>query len=240
MIIYPAIDIKDGKCVRLVQGRAEDETIYSDNPVEVALQWESQGAGFLHIVDLDGAFQGKSGNDIIIREMAEAVSIPIQLGGGIRTMDNIAYLLDEVGVSRVILGTAAIETPSLLEQATNEFGTKIAVGIDARDGKVAVRGWVEEKNISPIELGKMVKSIGVNTVIYTDILRDGMLTGPNISSTKDMIEQTGLNIIASGGVSHLNHIKDIKAIGATGVIIGKALYAQKIRLKDALKLVEEY
>ncbi len=240
MIIYPAIDIKDGKCVRLVQGRAEDETIYSDNPVEVALQWESQGADFLHIVDLDGAFQGKSGNDIIIREMAEAVSIPIQLGGGIRTMDNIAYLLDEVGVSRVILGTAAIETPSLLEQATNEFGTKIAVGIDARDGKVAVRGWVEEKNISPIELGKMVKSIGVNTVIYTDILRDGMLTGPNISSTKDMIEQTGLNIIASGGVSHLNHIKDIKAIGATGVIIGKALYAQKIRLKDALKLVEEY
>lgn len=235
MIIYPAIDIKGGKCVRLVQGRAEEQTVYSHNPVEVAMEWESKGAQFLHVVDLDGAFQGHSQNGGIIGQIVRTVNIPVQVGGGIRSMQKITYLLEELGVSRVILGTAAVEDYSLLEHAVRRFGPSIAVGIDAGNGKVATKGWVEESNITPVELGKKVKRVGVETVIYTDILRDGMLEGPNISSTREMVEKTGLNVIASGGVSCLEHIAQLKAAGVAGVIIGKALYTGKINLKEALK-----
>ncbi|MFO7153518.1 MAG: 1-(5-phosphoribosyl)-5-[(5-phosphoribosylamino)methylideneamino]imidazole-4-carboxamide isomerase [Caldicoprobacter oshimai] len=238
MTIYPAIDIKGGKCVRLIQGRAEHQTVYSDNPVEVALQWKAQGARFLHVVDLDGAFQGHSQNESIIKEIIERVNIPVQVGGGIRSMERIAYLLEEVGVARVILGTAAVEDPVLLERAIRRFGTSIAVGIDARNNRVAIRGWVEECDITPVELGKRVKEMGVETAIYTDILRDGMLEGPNIPSTREMVEKTGLNVIASGGVSSLEHIAQLKSVGVDGVIIGKALYSGKIDLKQALKLEE--
>ncbi|NLX70819.1 MAG: 1-(5-phosphoribosyl)-5-[(5-phosphoribosylamino)methylideneamino]imidazole-4-carboxamide isomerase [Clostridiales bacterium] len=235
MTIYPAIDIKGGKCVRLVQGRSDQQTVYSDNPVEVALKWESKGAKFIHVVDLDGAFQGKSKNDSIIKEMIKEINIPVQLGGGIRDIQKISYLLDELGISRVILGTVAIQDPGMLGITVKKYGNKIAVGIDARDGRVAIKGWMEEADITPVDLGKRVRDMGVETVIYTDILKDGMLEGPNISTTREMIQQTELNIIASGGVSQIQHIKDLKAIGASGVIIGKALYTGMIKLEDALK-----
>ncbi|HZJ83184.1 MAG TPA: 1-(5-phosphoribosyl)-5-[(5-phosphoribosylamino)methylideneamino]imidazole-4-carboxamide isomerase [Clostridia bacterium] len=239
MYIYPAIDVKNGKCVRLVQGDANRETIYHENPIEVAKQWEGMGAKFLHIVDLDGAFQGESQNLAIIEELITSISIPVQIGGGIRTMDNIDRLLKYPGVARVILGTSAITQRELLETAIETYGNRIAVGIDAKDGKVAIRGWVEKTEIDAVEFGKQIKEIGVDTVIYTDISKDGMLLGPNLSATQAMIQETGLNIIASGGVSKLDDLAQVRQIGASGVIIGQALYTGAIDLIDALEYEEE-
>jgi len=238
MTIYPAIDIRGGKCVRLIQGRTEHETVYSDDPLEVALQWKVEGASFLHVVDLDGAFRGYSQNEGIIKEIVKRAGIPVQVGGGIRSMERIVHLMEEVGVARVILGTAAVENPGLIEQSVSRYGASIAVGIDARNGRVATRGWVEECDITPVELGKRMKEMGVETVIYTDILRDGMLEGPNIASTEEMIEKTGLEVIASGGVSSLEHVVQLKSAGVAGIIIGKALYNGNIDLKQALMLEE--
>jgi len=238
MTVYPAIDIKEGKCVRLRQGRVDQQTVYSQDPVEIAVQWKEKGASFLHVVDLDGAFQGYSHNEDIIKRIVKEVDIPIQVGGGIRSMERISHLLEEVGVARIILGTVAIENPELIELAVKRFGSSIAVGIDARDNRIAVRGWIKVSDITPIELGKKVKEMGVETIVYTDILRDGMLEGPNISATQEMIEETGLKVIASGGVSSLEHIVGLKSAGAAGVIIGKALYSGKIDLREALKLEE--
>lgn len=239
MYIYPAIDIKDGRCVRLVQGDANRETIYNENPIDVAKQWESLGAKFLHIVDLDGAFQGESKNLSIIEELISSISIPVQIGGGIRTMDNIDRLLKFLGVTRVILGTSAITERKLLETAIGRYGNRIAVGIDAKDGKVAIRGWLEKTEIDAVEFGKELKEMCIDTVIYTDISKDGMLTGPNVSATQNMIKETGLNIIASGGVSKLQDLEEVRLIGASGVIIGQALYTGAIDLMDALKYEEE-
>ncbi|NLU36950.1 MAG: 1-(5-phosphoribosyl)-5-[(5-phosphoribosylamino)methylideneamino]imidazole-4-carboxamide isomerase [Clostridiales bacterium] len=236
MIIYPAIDIKEGRCVRLLQGRAEDETVYSSNPAEVARTWEKQGAEYLHVVDLDGAFRGESPNEQIIKTIAGSLSIPIQVGGGIRSMDKIQLYLEEYGVERVILGTAAIENKELLKQAVDKYGSRIAVGIDARDGKAAVKGWVETTDISAADLGRRMKEIGIDTAVYTDIAKDGMMRGPNIKETREMIEQTGLNIIASGGISCLSDLQQILEIGAAGAIIGQALYTGKIDLASALMI----
>lgn len=239
MIIFPAIDIKGGRCVRLLQGRAEDETVYGNNPVETARIWEEQGAEFLHVVDLDGAFGGGSPNEEIIRNMAESVSIPIQLGGGIRSMDRIHRFLDEYGIRRVILGTAAVENTKLLEQAVKRYGNRIAAGIDARKGKAAIKGWVKETDLSAVELGLKMKEIGIDTIIYTDIAKDGMLEGPNLRETQEMIERTGLNIIASGGITSLADLQQIRQIGAAGAIIGKALYTGAIELSGALRIGRE-
>lgn len=239
MIIFPAIDIKGGRCVRLLQGRAEDETVYGNNPVETARIWEEQGAEFLHVVDLDGAFGGGSPNEEIIRNMAESVSIPIQLGGGIRSMDRIHRFLDEYGIRRVILGTAAVENTKLLEQAVKRYGNRIAAGIDARKGKAAIKGWVKETDLSAVELGLKMKEVGIDTIIYTDIAKDGMLEGPNLRETQEMIERTGLNIIASGGITSLADLQQIRQIGAAGAIIGKALYTGAIELSGVLRIGRE-
>jgi phosphoribosylformimino-5-aminoimidazole carboxamide ribotide isomerase len=236
MIIFPAIDIKNGKCVRLLQGRAEDETIYGNDPVEMALSWEKQGGEYLHVVDLDGAFDGESPNEAIVESMAKAVSIPIQLGGGIRSMEKIKRLLEDYGIQRVILGTAAIENTELLKRAVDDYGDRIVVGIDANRGKVAIKGWVQKTDISAVELGLKVKAIGISTVIYTDIAKDGMLSGPNRQETKEMIDRTGLNIIASGGITDLNDLRQMKEAGAAGAIVGKALYTGAIKLSDALRI----
>jgi phosphoribosylformimino-5-aminoimidazole carboxamide ribotide isomerase len=199
MIIYPAIDIKDGKCVRLIQGRAKDQTVYSSSPVDVAKKWESMGAQYLHVVDLDGAFDGQSANLEIVYNIARDVSIPVQVGGGIRSIDKVRYLLEEAGVQRVILGTSAVENPALVSESVSLFGNRIVAGIDARAGKVAIRGWVQESTVDAVQLGIDLKAIGIDTIIYTDISRDGMMTGPNIEATAIMIKKTGLNVIASGG-----------------------------------------
>jgi phosphoribosylformimino-5-aminoimidazole carboxamide ribotide isomerase len=236
MIIFPAIDIKGGRCVRLVQGRAEDETVYGTDPVKMASEWEEQGARYLHVVDLDGAFEGLSPNENIIKDMAKAVSIPIQLGGGIRSMEKIRRMLELYGIQRVILGTAAVEDEDLLQQAADRYGSRIVVGIDAVKGKAATRGWVEKTEISAVELGRRIKGMGINTVIYTDIAKDGMLSGPNLAETREMIEKTGLNIVASGGISCLEDLRQIKDTGAVGAIVGKALYTGAIKLADALRI----
>lgn len=235
MLIYPAIDIKDGKCVRLLQGDANRQTIYDENPVKVAKKWESIGAKILHIVDLDGAFHGESNNRSIIENIINSISIPVQIGGGIRTMEKINQLLAYPRVARVILGTSAITQPDLLEEALSQYGNRIAVGIDAKNGKVAIRGWVEKTEIDGVEFGKELKEMGIDTIIYTDISKDGMLSGPNIPATHTMIRETGLNVIASGGISQLQDVQLVKDIGATGVIIGQALYTNSISLADALK-----
>lgn len=234
MIIYPAIDIKGGKCVHLLQGRANDETVFSESPVDMARRWAKLGAKYLHVVDLDGAFDGISPNLRIISEITKAISIPIQLGGGIRTMEKIMLMLDEYGVRRVILGTAAMEEPDLLQRAVQKYGNRIIVGIDAKQGKAAIKGWVQETDILAVDLGKKMKALGIDTVVYTDIAKDGMMSGPNLKESIEMIEKTGLNIIASGGISKLEDLHEVKKTGAAGAIIGRALYTGSIQLPDAL------
>ncbi|MFN3481083.1 MAG: 1-(5-phosphoribosyl)-5-[(5-phosphoribosylamino)methylideneamino]imidazole-4-carboxamide isomerase [Thermodesulfovibrionales bacterium] len=237
MLIIPAIDLKNGKCVRLLQGRADATTEYSDNPVEMAKRWASLGARLIHIVDLDGAFTGDQKNIESIKEIRKAVTLDIEVGGGIRDMERIEMLLG-LGINRVILGTVAIERPELVKEACKRFPERIIAGIDARDGRVAIKGWVETTDIKATELALRMQDYGVWGIIYTDISRDGMLTGPNIPTIKEMVETVNIPVIASGGVSSIDDIKRLKEIkGLYGVITGKALYTGAIDLKEAIKIV---
>src|SRR2546426_4170731 len=206
MKIYPAIDILGGKAVRLRQGRASDATVYGD-PVEMAVKWVSQGAEWLHVVDLDGAFEGKPKNIELLRDIVAAVPLAkIQVGGGIRSMLSVESLLD-AGIQRVVLGTAAVRDQTFVKQAITERTHNIAIGIDARDGNVQVSGWTEDSNIGAIELAKRLQGLGAHLVIYTDISRDGVLTGPNIDATKEMLASTEMSVIASGGVSSIADVR---------------------------------
>jgi len=238
MIIYPAIDLKDGQCVRLVQGKVSDKTIYSDTPASVARSFQEEGASWLHIVDLDGAFSGSPKNLEAIKEIASSVSIPFQVGGGLRSRADVEAILD-IGAQRVIIGTRAVSSPDFVKSLLDKFGPdKIVLGIDAKDGKVAVEGWVSTCSLSALSLGMQMKSLGVKTAVFTDIARDGLLKGPNLTSIEQMADYTGLEIIASGGVSTVENIKDLKTmekIGVGGAIIGKALYDGKLSLAEALK-----
>jgi phosphoribosylformimino-5-aminoimidazole carboxamide ribotide isomerase len=233
MIVYPAIDLKGGKCVRLKQGDMGRATIYGDDPAAVAASFRQKGARWLHVVDLDGAFAGETVNLGAVRAIAEAAGAPVQLGGGLRTMEHVARAF-AAGVSRAILGTAALEDGAFLRRAVAEYGERIAVGIDARDGRVAVRGWAEATGVAPLELALAVRDAGVKTVIYTDISRDGMLSGPNFDATERLIRETGLDVIVSGGVAALGHVARAREIGAAGVIIGRALYTGAVTLEDAI------
>lgn len=239
MIIYPAIDISDGKCVRLLQGRLDDQTVYSDNPVDVALKWKSCGACFLHVVDLDGAFTGTSKNLKIVEEIVHKTGLQVQLGGGIRNLNDIKNRIDEIGIFRVVLGTAAFQNPRLIEKAVELYKEKIIIGIDALNGKVAIDGWTNQVDISPIDFALQYKKIGITTVIYTDIEKDGMLNGPNMRSTQELIQKTNMDVIASGGISTIAHVKELLCYGVSGVIIGKALYSEAINLADLLQLQED-
>jgi len=241
MLLIPAIDLMNGKCVRLVQGKKENETVFSDDPVAMAKKWEAKGAKMLHLVDLDGAFEGLPKNAKIIEEIVKTVNIPVQLGGGIRNIETIENLLN-LGLNRVILGTVAIENPALVAEACQRFGgDKIVVGIDGKDGKVAIHGWEDTSKKTTVELGLEMKAMGVERTVFTDISRDGMLTGPNVESTKEMAEKTGLKVVASGGMSSLDDIKDLQKVesfGVDSIILGKALYTGAIKLEEALALVE--
>lgn len=237
MIIYPAVDIQNGQCVRLKQGKAEESTVYYTDPYEAAAHWVAEGAGWLHVVDLDGAFSGQSGNHGAIKRIV-SLGVPVQVGGGIRDMDRIRTLMD-MGVKRVILGTSAVENPALVQETVNAYGEAIAVGIDAKDGHVATRGWQEVSEIQAVPLAVKMKEMGVTTVIYTDISRDGMLTGPNLPAMEEMVRGSGLSVIASGGVSKLDDIRTVMETGVDGVIVGKALYAQRFSLRDATVIAEE-
>ncbi len=237
MIVIPAVDIKDGACVRLLQGRMEDATVYSDTPWEMALRWRREGAEILHIVDLNGAFEGRGVNDDAVREIVRRVDMMTELGGGIRDMARIDSLLT-MGVGRVILGTAAVENPAFVRDAVERYGPeRILVGIDAKSGIAATRGWAGDGGRPAAELGREMKSLGVERIVYTDIFRDGMLTGPNIPETQRMARETGLRVIASGGVSSLADILALKQIefsGVDSVITGKAIYEGKLGLKEAI------
>ncbi len=234
MKIYPAIDIKDGKCVRLVQGEIQNMTEYGD-PLSMAKKWQDSGAAYLHLVDLDAAFSGEFVNKNVVAQIVDALKIPVQMGGGVRTKEDIKIRLDEVGISRVIVGTAAVENLDLLSWAVSRYGDRIAVGIDAKEGKVAIKGWVESSDIDPVDLADTVHKLGVKTIIYTDIAKDGMLEGPNIEKTEQIVRKTWMNLIASGGITCIDDIVRVKGTGACGCIIGKALYSGAITLEDALK-----
>lgn len=240
MLVIPAIDIKGGKCVRLVQGKMDQETVYSTNPVEVAKKWQSMGAEFLHLVDLDGAFAGEPKNSVAIEAIADAITIPFQVGGGIRDIEAINLYL-AMGASRIILGTTALEKTWFVRDVCEQHHGQILVGIDARDGKVAIKGWEELTNKAAIELAKELEDAGVAGIIYTDISRDGMLKGPNIEGIKAMAQSVKIPIIASGGVSNIEDIKRLKeleSVGVVGVITGKAIYTGGLNLTEAIKVAK--
>ena len=238
MQLYPAIDLKDGNCVRLTQGLFEQAKIYSHTPADMAKEWENQGATFLHLVDLDGALAGRSVNEPAIRSILKAVSIPVQIGGGIRSRDGVASMLD-LGVKRVLIGTKAAKNPEFIGEVVEEFGTDcIVAGIDAKDGKVAIEGWEKLSCLSALDLCKKMKDFGVQHIVYTDISRDGMLTGPNVPATKELTRETGLDIIASGGVSSMEDLRRLYEEGIKGAIIGKALYEKRIDLLEAIRCFE--
>ncbi len=240
MIVIPAIDLKEGKCVRLEQGLMEKDTVFCDSPADQAREWERQGAELLHIVDLDGAFAGEPKNRASIEAIAKAIAIPTQLGGGIRDIPTIeAYL--SLGIGRVILGTAAQRNPELVEEACRLFPGRIVVGIDAKNGMVAVQGWAEVTGVTAVELAKRFEGYGVAAIIYTDISRDGMMQGPNIGATKALAEAISIPVIASGGVSSLKDIENLMAIEASGIagaITGKAVYTGAINLAEAVALTK--
>lgn len=233
MILFPAIDIRGGKCVRLIQGDYDQEIIYNDSPVAMAKEWERQGAEYIHVVDLDGAKTGDSLNKTAIERMAKSVRVPIQVGGGIRTMDAIDSHIAN-GVSRVIIGTAAIEDPQFVCDAVAKYGRKIAVSIDARNGFVATNGWTETSDVKAVDLLLRLADIGVKTVVYTDILKDGMLQGPNFIELQMMNEASGIDIIASGGVSTERDIAKLREMNLYGAIIGKALYEGNLSLAKVM------
>ena len=238
MQLYPAIDMKNGQCVRLRQGEFKDITIYSDAPEKVAAHWQEKGASFLHLVDLDGALAGYSVNEEVIRRIADTVSIPIEIGGGIRSKEAVERMLD-LGVRRVIIGTKAAEHPEFLRDMVRTFGEEaIVAGVDAKDGMVAVEGWEKVSSLTASDLCLTMKEYGVRHIVYTDISRDGMLSGPNVEATRKLTEETGLDIIASGGVSCMEDLKCLHEAGIRGAIIGKALYENRIDLAEAVRLYE--
>jgi phosphoribosylformimino-5-aminoimidazole carboxamide ribotide isomerase len=241
MIIIPAVDLKDGRCVRLSQGRMDQESVYSENPVEMAMHWESMGAERLHVVDLNGAVTGTPVHRSLIKEIADSVRIPVEAGGGIRDLKTIEAYLSS-GVKWVILGTVALRNRSLIEEACRQFPEKVILGIDARKGKVAIQGWKEEVTSEVIELAKQFEGLGLSAIIFTDIERDGMGTGLNSEMTGALAQAISIPVIASGGVARIEEIEHLMALeshGVIGVIVGRALYTGGIDLGEAIRVTKK-
>lgn len=236
MQLYPAIDMLDGNAVRLRQGRRDDVTIFG-NPVDLAAKWREQGATYLHLVDLTAAFDGQTKHLPLIREVIRAFGGNVELGGGLRTMADIALRI-EAGVTRCIIGTAAIEKPDLVKEACRAFPGQIAVGLDAKDGFVATRGWVETSALTAAEVALRMRDMGVSTIIYTDISRDGMMQGPNFAATQRLIDKTQMDIIGSGGVSSISDLLKLQEIGCAGAILGRAMYEGAFTVPDALEAIQ--
>lgn len=237
--IYPAIDMRGGNCVRLLQGDYDKETVYGDSPFDMAKVFAADGAEWIHMVDLDGAKDGKRVNDRFVIEAAKQLSVNIQIGGGIRSEEDIVHYLEN-GISRVIIGSIAVSKPDFAIEMIKKYGTKIAVGIDAKNGYVATHGWLDTSEVKAVELGKRFADAGAETFIFTDIATDGTLSGPNISAVCELAEVTGKKVIASGGVSSLADLNALKAVelqGVSGAIVGKALYEKRFTLKEALEEV---
>ena len=241
MMVIPAIDLKEGKAVRLYKGKMDQATVYSEDPVATALHWQSLGARLLHVVDLDGAFAGSPQNTAVIERIVSALDIPVQLGGGIRDMETIGKMFD-LGVNRVILGTSAVRTPALVACACAVYGERIVLGLDAKDGKVAIEGWDEDAGVDALQLALEMKELGVQRLIFTDTSLDGTLQGVNLESTRQLAEDTGLKVIASGGVASMKDIEDVMKLepyGVEGVITGKAIYSGALSFEDAVKKTAE-
>ncbi|PWK13011.1 1-(5-phosphoribosyl)-5-[(5-phosphoribosylamino)methylideneamino]imidazole-4-carboxamide isomerase [Tumebacillus permanentifrigoris] len=238
-LLYPAIDLRNGQAVRLYKGDYDQMTVYDNDPASVAVRFKEAGAKFLHVVDLDGAKEGSQQNRPVIEAIVKATGLPVQVGGGIRNGETLEALFS-LGVQRAILGTAAVNEPEFVRAALQEYGEKIAIGIDAKDGMVAVNGWLETSTITAIDLGRELKGAGATRVIFTDISRDGTLTGPNIPAIVEMAEKTGLGVIASGGIKDTNDLLELatyRGRGVIGSIIGKAIYNGNIELVDAIREV---
>lgn len=235
MRIYPAIDIKDGNCVRLFQGQFSEMTVYGNSPADMAKKWETLGGEYIHVVDLDGARMGQGKNADCIRQICQSVHVPVQTGGGIRSMEDIDSKLS-LGVERVILGTAAVRDEELVKRAADKYREKIVVGIDAKDGFVAVEGWEEVSGLEAVAFAKRMEEIGVQTIVYTDIATDGTLAGPNIEAMRQMSKHTTMNVIASGGIGSIEDIEALKPAGVEGVIVGRALYTGHVDLTAAVRL----
>ncbi|HEY3282382.1 MAG TPA: 1-(5-phosphoribosyl)-5-[(5-phosphoribosylamino)methylideneamino]imidazole-4-carboxamide isomerase [Armatimonadota bacterium] len=239
MELIPAIDLRGGKCVRLLQGRFDAETVYGDDPVAMALRFQEQGATRIHVVDLEGAKEGHPVQTEVMRAIASAVRAPVQTGGGLRTLEAIRSVLD-AGAQRAVLGTIAITDPALAQQAFQEFGDAVILGLDARGGQVATHGWVETTPLSAVDVAKRMQDAGARRIIFTDIGRDGMLEGVNVEALREMAQSVAIPVIASGGVStlaDLEALKPLEPLGIEGVITGKALYAGTITIPDALKVL---
>lgn len=237
MIIYPAIDLLGGKCVRLRQGRYDDVTVYNEDPIAQAQCFRDMGCEWIHIVDLDAAKSGVPANHEIIRDIAVKTGLKVDTGGGIRNMDTLSRLIEEYGVSRAVLGTSAIKDPEFTTEAISKFGAKVGIGIDARNGFVSVDGWTNDSTMKATEFALKMKEIGAKTIVFTDISRDGMLSGPAFDATKEMVQVSGLDIVASGGISSDEDIINIKDTGCAGVIVGKAYYEGKVDLVRCLQNV---
>ncbi|MBM4053459.1 MAG: 1-(5-phosphoribosyl)-5-[(5-phosphoribosylamino)methylideneamino]imidazole-4-carboxamide isomerase [Planctomycetes bacterium] len=237
MIIFPAIDLKGGKCVRLTQGKKDEETVFSDDPLDMAKSWEDQGAQYLHVVDLDGAFEGLPGNLSIVEQIVNNIKIPIEFGGGLRTTEAVKTVLD-LGAKRVIIGTKAIDSPSWVSELCITFPGRIAVGIDAKNGKVAVQGWTTLSEQTAIDFAREMEKSSPCAIIFTDISRDGMLQGPNIQSLRELLSAVKTPVIASGGISSLTDIENLSKMPLEGMIVGKALYTGHIRFSEAKQLCD--
>ncbi|MBQ3425780.1 MAG: 1-(5-phosphoribosyl)-5-[Clostridia bacterium] len=235
MRIYPAIDIKDGKCVRLFKGQFDKITVYGDDPAEMAAKWVRLGGEYIHVVDLDGALKGHGVNADAIKRICSAVNVPVQTGGGIRTMEDIRAKLD-CGIERVIIGTKAVSDADFVKRAVDKYGERIVIGIDAKDGMVAVEGWEKTSDFRAVEFAKKMTDLGVKTIVYTDIATDGTLGGPNTAAMKEMAESVNADVIASGGVGNIDHVRALVPCGVEGVIIGKALYTNNIDPAEAIKV----
>jgi len=238
-IIYPAIDMRDGKCVRLTQGDYDQETIYGDSPFDMAKQFVEEGAEWIHMVDLDGAKDGKRINDEYVLRVVNELPAKVQVGGGIRTEQDVVHYLDK-GVDRVIIGSLAVTNPALVKEWLGKYGDRIAIGLDAKDGFVATHGWIETSSLRAVDLGCELAEAGAKTFIFTDIATDGMLSGPNVDAVIELAEATGAEIIASGGVSSLEDLRILQAVsgsGVTGAIVGKAIYTNKFTVKEAVEEV---
>lgn len=238
MEVIPAIDIRGGRCVRLYQGDYSQETVFSQDPVAMSLHWKEQGARQLHLVDLDGAATGEVRNLEIITDIVKQSGLPAELGGGIRNEAMVKKLLD-IGIQRVVLGTAAIEHPELAKDLCRKFSEAIVIGIDARDGYATTHGWTKDTRITATELGQRMANAGARRIIYTDVKRDGTLSEPNFEATADMVRSVNLPVIAAGGISAISHLKRLKQVGVEGVIIGRALYTGNIDLRKALAAVKD-
>jgi len=240
VIIIPAIDIKDGRVVRLTQGRMDAETVYSESPIDVARKWKAAGAEIIHLVDLDGAVAGVAKNFHIIQGIIEAVDIPVQIGGGIRAGRTADDYLSIDRVKRIIIGTAAFEDEAFVKTLFAKYPGRVAVGIDAKDGFVAIKGWIKITDMPAVDLAKKVEKLGAACIIYTDIARDGTLTGPNVEATAALAASVNIPIVASGGISSLKDIESYKGTSIEGIIVGKALYAGRVDLKEAIKLAASF